>query len=145
MLLNMMKFERLEFDDVAALYIGLHSRSSLDRYMTAREHPIVHKVTEANVILSRTYGVLLYLEDLQELLVLAGMNPKDAKKFRMYTYLSDSVREDLREGFVGGIMKLGYSREDAFVLFEYLAYTACDAFKRDGVAANVRKFIRTML
>lgn len=45
-----MKFERLEFDDVAALYIGLHSRSSLDRYMTAREQPIVHKVTEANVI-----------------------------------------------------------------------------------------------
>jgi DNA polymerase III alpha subunit len=142
--MNMMKFERLEFDDVAALYIGLHCRSSLDRYMTAREHPIVHQVTEANVILSRTYGVLLYIEDLQEILVLAGMNPRDAKKFRMYTYLRDSDRANLREKFVGGIMNLGYSRNDAFMFFEYVAYTACDTFRRDGVAANVRKFIRTM-
>ena len=139
-----MRYERIEFDDVCALYIGLHSRSTLDRYMTAREHPIVHKVAETNVILSRTYGVLLYLEDLWDILVLAGMNPKDAKKFRMYTYLRDSERENLRERFVCGIRKLGYSREDAFILFDYVAYTACDTFRRDGVAANVRKFIRTM-
>ena len=139
-----MKYERIEFDDVCALYIGLHNRSTLDRYMTAREHPIVHKVAEANVILSRTYGVLLYLEDLWDILALAGMNPKDAKKFRMYTYLRDSDREILRERFVFGIRKLGYSREDAFILFDYVAYTACDTFRREGVAANIRKFIRTM-
>ncbi len=139
-----MKYERIEFDDICALYIGLHLPFQLERYMTARQYAVVHKVSEANVILGRTHGVLLYLEDLKEIVSLAGLNQKDAKNFRIYTHLNESEQERLINEFLGGIKQLGYSREDAFELFEYVAYTACDTFRREGVFAQVRKFIQTM-
>lgn len=140
-----MRSERLEIDDVAALYIGLHSPMMMKRYLEARQNAIIHKVPQANIALGRTYGVLMCLEQLEELCFLAGMPRRDAKLFRNYRFQKEDVRDRLRMNFLNGMKRLGNSREDSYVLFEYIAYTACDTWNREGVMEHVRQFIKSSL
>lgn len=137
-----MRSERIEIDDVMALYVGLHSPMMMKKYLEARQKAIMHNVPQANLVLGRTYGVLLWLEQLEELCILAGMTRRDAKLFRQYRFLNDYSRERMKTKFIDGIMRLGNTREDAYILYEFIAYSACDTWKRTGVAEHVRQFVK---
>lgn len=135
--------QRLETEDIYALFVGLHFPFALKRYLGAKEHPVYHKVAEANVILARSWGTILYYEEIIDLCALAGLKIRDAKLFRSYQFLSAKEQERLMKTFIAGYMKLGYSREDVYELFHYMAYTASDCLKREYVAKHVKRYIET--
>ena len=137
-----MRKERLDTEDIMAMVVGLHYPIAFKRYMSARQKTVIHKIAEANTILERTFGVLLYSEDLIDLCNLAGMNRKDSKLFRSYEYLSVDQQRRLKNAFVGGFEKLGYSKESIYPLFHFVAYTACECLTREYVAASVKRYIK---
>lgn len=137
-----MRIERLELEDVMLMQVAINSSFVMERYLTARRSAIIHKVAEANLILSRTFGILVWFEQVVDLCKLAGLSRKEAKLFRNYQYISVDRREHLKYDFIRGIIKLDYTRDDALRLFEVLAYTACDTWKRYGVAEQVKQFFK---
>lgn len=136
-----MRKERLHTEDVMAMVVGLHYPSAFQRYMIARQKAVIHKIAEVNTILERTFGVLLYTEDLISLCALAGIHRKEAKMLRDYEYLSCKQQERLKDEFIGGFQRLGYHRESIYPLFYYVAYTAKECIKREYVAASVKNYI----
>ena len=56
--------EILHTEDVMAMVVGLRYPSAFQRYMIARQNAVIHKIAEVNTLLERTFGVLLYTEDL---------------------------------------------------------------------------------
>ena len=122
-----MRKERLHTEDVMAMVVGLHYPSAFQRYMIARQKAVTHKIAEANTILERTFGVLLYTEDLISLCALAGIHRKEAKMLRDYEYLSCKQQERLKDEFIGGFQRLGYNRESITRLRDTLLFNEpCD-------------------
>ena len=137
-----MRKERLQTEDVMAMVVGLHYPVAFNRYMSARQKAVVHKITEVNTLLQRSFGVLLYVEDLIEICGLAGISRKDSKLFRHYEFLSHQQQMRLKNDFIVGFEKLGYSKENIYPLFHYIAYTASETMKKEYVAASVKMYIR---
>lgn len=137
----LMRSERLELEDVMLMQVAINSPFVMERYLSARRCAVIHNVTEANLILSRTFGILVWLEQVVDICQLAGLGSRDAKLFRNYQHIPVDRREKLKYDFIQGILKLGYSRDDALRLFEVLAYTACDTWKHDGIAAQIKQFL----
>ena len=137
-----MRKERLHTEDVMAMIVGLYFPFAFKRYMCARQKAVIHRIAEANTVLQRTFGVLLYVEDLIALCKLAGMSRRDSKLFRIYENLSVDQQRRLKNAFVGGFEKLGYSKESIYPLFHFVAYTACECLTREYVAASVRGYIK---
>lgn len=133
--------EILHTEDVMAMVVGLRYPSAFQRYMIARQNAVIHKIAEVNTLLERTFGVLLYTEDLISLCVLAGIGRKEAKMLRDFEYLSCKQRDRLKDEFIDGFQKLGYSRESIYPLFYYVAYTAKECIKREYVVASVKNYI----
>jgi hypothetical protein len=137
-----MRKERLQTEDIMAFVVGMHYPLALERYMAARYNVIIHRVPEVNTLLQRTFGVLLYIEDLIAICQLGGINKRDARLFCSYEYLSLNERERLKKNFIEGFMKLGYSRGSVDSLFRIIAYTSCECLKREYVAACVKNYIK---
>ena len=125
-----------------AMVVGLHYPFAFNRYMTARQKVVLHKIPEVNTLLERSFGVLLYVEDLIEICGLAGISRKDSKLFRSYEFLSKKQQIRLKNDFILGFEKLGYSKENIYPLFHYIAYTACETLKKEYVAASVKRYIK---
>lgn len=136
-----MRKERLHTEDVMAMVVGLRYPLAFKRYMIARQKAVIHKIAEVNTLLERTFGVLLYTEDLISLCALAGIHRKEAKMLRDFEYLSCKQQERLKDEFIGGFQRLGYHRESIYPLFYYIAYTAKECIKREYVAASVKNYI----
>lgn len=137
-----MRKERLQTEDVMAMVVGLKFPFAFKRYMGARQKTVVHKIPEANTLLERSFGVLLYVEDLIALCELAGISRKDAKLFRVYEFLSQKQKMRLMNDFISGFENLGYSKENIYPLFHYIAYTACETLKKEYVVASVKRYIK---
>lgn len=137
-----MRKERLQTEDIMAMVVGLHYPFAFNRYMSARQKAVVHKIPEANILLDRSFGVLLYVEDLIALCELAGMSRKDAKLFRSYEFLSHKQQMQLKNDFIVGFENLGYSKESIYPLFHFVAYTACECLKKEYVVASVKRYIK---
>ena len=137
-----MRKERLQTEDIMAMVVGLHYPFAFNRYMSARQKAVLHKIPEANTLLDRSFGVLLYVEDLIALCELAGMSRKDAKFFRSYEFLSHKQQMQLKNDFIVGFENLGYSKENIYPLFHYIAYTACETLKKEYVVASVKRYIK---
>lgn len=125
-----------------AMVVGLHYPFAFNRYLTARQKAVLHKIPEVNILLERSFGVLLYVEDLIEICGLAGISRKDSKLFRHYEFLSHQQQMRLKNDFILGFEKLGYSKENICPLFHYIAYTACETLKKEYVAASVKRYIK---
>lgn len=137
-----MRKERLQTEDIMAMVVGLHYPFAFNRYLTARQKAVLHKIPEVNILLERSFGVLLYVEDLIEICGLAGISRKDSKLFRHYEFLSHQQQMRLKNDFILGFEKLGYSKENICPLFHYIAYTACETLKKEYVAASVKRYIK---
>lgn len=139
-----MRVERIELEDVMLTVIGINASNVMVRYLNARQCAIKHKIPEVNLILSRTYGVLVWRHQVDELTRLAGLTAKEAKLFRVYQFISIDKRDALMQKFMTGMLESGYDEQDAMDLFQLLAYTACDTWKREGVAAQVKQFLTNL-
>ena len=124
-----MRKERLHTEDVMAMVVGLHYPSAFQRYMIARQKAVIHKIAEVNTLLERTFGVLLYTEDLISLCALAGIHRKEAKMLRDYEYLSCKQQERLKDEFIGGFQRLGYHRESIYSKGMYKERICCSMCK----------------
>lgn len=99
-----MRKERLHTEDLIAFIVGMEHPSAFQRYMSARYNVMIHHIPEVNTLLQRTFGVLLYIEDLIAICQLGGINKRDARLFCSYEYLSLNERERLKKNFIEGFI-----------------------------------------
>ena len=83
-------------------------------------------------ILSPTYGVLIYQEQISKIAVkMAGYTPEEADLFRRaVSHKEKSVLESSRTNFINGSIKKGYNKKDALEMFDHILKFASYGFNR---------------
>ena len=134
---NAMKILKPEcFDDIVAL-IALFRPGPMDNIKDyadrkagkIKPHYLSKEVEE---ILSSTYGVLIYQEQISSLAIkMAGYSPEEADLFRRaVSHKEKSVLESSKKQFVSGCVKNGYKQNDAISMFNNILKFADYGFNK---------------
>lgn len=134
---NAMKILKPEsFDDIVAL-IALFRPGPMDNikdYADRKKGKIKPKYLSKGVeeILSSTYGVLIYQEQISSLAIkMAGYTPEEADLFRRaVSHKEKTVLESSKKQFVTGSIKNGYSEKDAISMFNNILKFANYGFNK---------------
>ena len=134
---NAMKILKPEcFNDIVAL-IALFRPGPMDNikdYADRKAGKIKPKYLSKDVeeILSSTYGVLIYQEQISSLAIkMAGYSPEDADLFRRaVSHKEKSVLESSKKQFVSGCIKKGYLEKDAVAMFNNILKFADYGFNK---------------
>ena len=124
------------FNDIVAL-IALFRPGPMDNikdYADRKAGRIKPKYLSKDVeeILSSTYGVLIYQEQISSLAIkMAGYSPEEADLFRRaVSHKEKSVLESSKKQFVTGSIKNGYSEKDATQMFNNILKFANYGFNK---------------
>lgn len=134
---NAMKILKPEcFNDIVAL-IALFRPGPMDNikdYADRKAGKIKPKYLSKDVeeILSSTYGVLIYQEQISSLAIkMAGYSPEGADLFRRaVSHKEKSVLESSKKQFVSGCIKNGYQEKDAVAMFNNILKFADYGFNK---------------
>ena len=134
---NAMKILKPEcFNDIVAL-IALFRPGPMDNikdYADRKAGRIKPKYLSKDVeeILSSTYGVLIYQEQISSLAIkMAGYSPEDADLFRRaVSHKEKSILESSKKQFVSGCVKNGYQEKDALQMFNNILKFADYGFNK---------------
>lgn len=134
---NAMKILKPEsFNDIVAL-IALFRPGPMDNikdYADRKAGKIKPRYLSKDVedILSSTYGVLIYQEQISSLAIkMAGYTPEDADLFRRaVSHKEKSVLESSKKQFVSGCIKNGYQEKDAVQMFNNILKFADYGFNK---------------
>ncbi|MGM9873492.1 MAG: DNA polymerase III subunit alpha, partial [Bacilli bacterium] len=112
------------FDDISAI-IALYRPGpmpNIDLYAKRKNNNIKIEYISEDVkkILSPTYGIIVYQEQISQLAeVMAGFSKIDADSFRQaISKKKGDVLHSLKENFINGAINKGYSKEDALKTFD---------------------------
>ncbi len=134
---NAMKILKPEcFNDIVAL-IALFRPGPMDNikdYADRKSGKIKPRYLSKDVeeILSPTYGVLIYQEQISSLAIkMAGYSPEEADLFRRaVSHKEKSVLESSKKQFVSGCIKNGYLEKDATMMFNNILKFADYGFNK---------------
>ncbi len=125
-----------EFNDVVVL-LSIYRPGPMDNiknYVDRKNGKIEVKYLseDINNILSPTYGVLIYQEQINSLAhVMAGFTPEAADLFRRaVSHKEKSVLESSKKDFVNGSVKKGYKEADAIKMFNAILKFANYGFNK---------------
>lgn len=124
------------FDDLVAL-LALYRPGPMDEIKSYanrknKKERAVYTSQKEKKILESTYGIIVYQEQIMQIAhEIAGMSLSESDLFRRAISKKDSKKIDaLRDVFVQGCIKNGYSRNDSISMFEHIERFANYGFNK---------------
>lgn len=141
----------LTFNDQVILYaivVEYHSRGADEEILSffrARKTPVIHANPLLNDILSDSYGLLIFQEQLMEIAQrIGGLSVEDSDDLRRYMakkHLNGMTK--YKPTFVQNAISNGYTEQQANELFKWLDDRVFTLFKRRMAERAVRQWLKT--
>ena len=137
----LLKMKPCCFDDIVAA-IALFRPGPMENipaYLKRRNHSeeVTYPLLELEPILKPTYGIMIYQEQLMQVAQkMAGFSLGKADILRKATSKKEAVlMQSMKEEFVNGCLKNGYSKEKAYEVFELIEKFANYGFNKSHSVA----------
>lgn len=139
----------LSFNDLVILW-ALLDRPTLDQYalnvnilFQARKEPVKYSAPYLNTILHDTYGLLVFQEQLTEIVQqIGGFSKEESDKLRRYMgKKSFDELEKMRPAFIQNDIKNGYTAQQAEDLFQWMCIRSIYLIKRKFAEKAIKQWL----